>query len=125
MNRYVASVPPCSSPATMSNKFVSSSGERTFIIKYSIIMAATISLGKAKAKRTCLIFPMCIESNTLEKSSNKFVASRFFKEHLLKVDRVSEFVILRIDFFENHFDFSQKFSQFLFRCCWVAKHYKS
>ena len=48
MNRYETKISPCSTPATMSKKSVSPSGERTFsfVFLYSIIMTATVSLGR-------------------------------------------------------------------------------
>ena len=64
----------------MSKPFVSTSGERTFTIVflYSIIMTVTVSLRKPLARSICSIFPLCMESDTLQKSTNNIVASRFF-----------------------------------------------
>ncbi len=41
-------------------------------------MAATVSFGSPGARSICSIFPLCIESNALEKSTNNIVASSFF-----------------------------------------------
>ena len=41
-------------------------------------MAGKASLGKPSASSICSIFPLCMESNPLEKSTNIIVASRFF-----------------------------------------------
>ena len=40
-------------------------------------MAVTVSLGRLYARSICSIFPFCIESNDLEKSTNK-CHPRFF-----------------------------------------------
>ena len=45
---------------------------------YSIIMAASVSLGKPLGSIICSIFPLCMESNALAKSSNIIIASRIF-----------------------------------------------
>ena len=54
-------------------------------------MAVTVSLGKTYAKSICSIFPLCMESNAWEKSTNKCVASKVLYEHL-KFDGLLEFV---------------------------------
>ena len=41
-------------------------------------MAATVSLGRPQASSICSIFPLCMESKALEKSTNNIVASSFF-----------------------------------------------
>ena len=41
-------------------------------------MAATVSFGGLLASRICSIFPLCMESKTLVKSTNNIVASRVF-----------------------------------------------
>ena len=53
-------------------------GERTFtfVFLYSIIMAATVSLGRPWVSSICSIFPLCMESKTLERSTNKAQLSR-------------------------------------------------
>ena len=77
---YGANVSSCSTPATMSKLSVSPSGEEafTFVFLYCIIMAAMVSLGKLYTRSICSIFPQCMESNTLEKSTNNIVASGFY-----------------------------------------------
>ena len=77
---YGANVTQCSKFGTISKQSVSSSGDRTFTIVflYSIIMAATVSFGRASAKSIYSIFPLRMESKALEKSRNYIVASRFF-----------------------------------------------
>ena len=44
-------------------------------------------LGRPLAISICSIFPLCMESNTLENSTNKSVASRFFTQTLSKIQR--------------------------------------
>ena len=66
-------------------------------------MAATVSLGRLLARSICSIFPLCMESNALEKSINNSVASRFLHEHLPIFDELSKFVISWIDFSESRF----------------------
>ena len=61
---------------------------------------ATVSLGRQYASSIFLPFPLCMESNVLEKSTNRFVASRF-----LARTPSSEYVTLCSDFFESHYDF--------------------
>ena len=48
IKRYGANVSPCSTSATMSKYSVSPSGERNFTLMFqkSIIMTATVSLGR-------------------------------------------------------------------------------
>ena len=77
---YGASVSPYSIPATMSKYSVSPSGERTFtlVFLYRIVIAATVSFGRPYASRICSIFPLCMESKALVKSTNSNVACRFF-----------------------------------------------
>ena len=41
-------------------------------------MAATLSLDGPSVSSICSIFPLCLESNVLAKSTNNIVASRFF-----------------------------------------------
>ena len=43
----------------------------TFVFLQSITMAVTVSFGKPKARSICSIFSLCMESNALEKSTNK------------------------------------------------------
>ena len=77
---YEANVSLGSTPATMSKSSVCLSGELTFtfMFLYSIIMAATVFLGRPLASSICSIFPLCMESKALENSINNIVASRFF-----------------------------------------------
>ena len=72
INRYGSNASPCSRPATMTKSSVSPSGERTFtfMFLYSIIM---------QLRSICSIFPLCMESNALEKWTNYIVASRVFE----------------------------------------------
>ena len=49
-----------------------------FVFLYSIIMAATVSLGRLSASSICSIFSLCMESKVLEKLTNNIVDSRFF-----------------------------------------------
>ena len=67
-------------PTTMSKKSLSLSSEwtLTFVLLLSIIMAVTVSLGRTFAISIYSIFPLCMESNILEKSTNKSVSSKFF-----------------------------------------------
>ena len=76
MNRNGAYASPGSASAILSTKSVSLSIEQTFtfVFLYSIIMAATVSLGR----NICSIFLLCMETNALEKSTNNCVAARFF-----------------------------------------------
>ena len=64
----------------MSNKSLSPSNEWifTFVFLFSIIMAATVSLGRPRARSICSIFPLCMALNALDKSTNNSVASRIF-----------------------------------------------
>ena len=59
---------------------VSSSVEQTlcFVSLQHIIIAVTTSLRNHLIISICSIFPLCVESNALKKSSNKSVASTFF-----------------------------------------------
>ena len=58
-----------------------------------LIMAATVSLGRPEARSICLIFPLCIETNGLEKSTNTSVAWRFFLWYLLWFNGSETFVM--------------------------------
>ena len=55
-----------------------SSGEQTivFVFLQSIIIAVTTSLGRPYSGSICSIFPLCVESNAFEKSTNSSVALR-------------------------------------------------
>ena len=44
----------------------------------SIIIAITVSFEKPYTRSSCSIFSLCLKSNTLEKSKNKSVPTRFF-----------------------------------------------
>ena len=110
MNRYRANVFPCRTPATMSKKSLSLYGEQTFtfvvFIKHHNGCNGFFS-SEGNRLKYLLLLPLCMESNTLEKSANKSIASRFFLyKFLLKFDGLSEFVVLWITFSENHFDSS-------------------
>ena len=58
----------------------------TFVFLYILIRAATVSLGRFLAISICSIFPLCMESNALEKSTNNIVAFKFLHEHSLEFD---------------------------------------
>ena len=58
----------------MSKNSVPSSGART--LAFVFIMTVTVSLGRQFARSICSIFPQCIESNALEKYTNKIIVSR-------------------------------------------------
>ena len=45
-------------------------------------MTLTVSLRRLYASNICTIFLLCMESNALEKSTNKSVASKFLHELL-------------------------------------------
>ena len=49
-----------------------------FMFLQSILIALTVSLGRAYVRKLSSIFPLCIKSNALEKSTNNNVASIFF-----------------------------------------------
>ena len=51
-------------------------------------MAATVSFGRPQARSICFIFPLCMESNALEKSTNNIVASTFFFSRTPKIRRI-------------------------------------
>ena len=48
-------------------------------------MAATVSLGRPEASSFYSIFPLCMESKALDKSTNNIVASRFFAHTPLRI----------------------------------------
>ena len=96
---YGASVSPCSTPATMSKYSVSPSGERTFTLVFlkRIVIAVTVSFGRPYASRICSIFPLCMESKALVKSTNSNVACRFFARtpsRILRMVNICEVVDL-------------------------------
>ena len=90
IKRYWANVSPCSTPATMSKWYVSPSVERTFnfLFLYSIIVAATVSLCRPKARSICSIFLLCMASKAFEKSTNNIIASEFFTLGLSRIRRI-------------------------------------
>ena len=100
IKRYGASVFPCSTPATMSKYFVSPSRERTFTLVFllRIVIAATVFfLGRLYASRLCSIFPRCMESKALVKSTNSNVTCRFFARtpsRILRMVNICEVVDL-------------------------------
>ena len=55
-------------------------GNKLLILCFNIVscMAATVSFSRPLASRICSIFPQCMESKALAKSTNSIVASRFF-----------------------------------------------
>ena len=69
---------------------LSRSGKRTFTFEYlfSIIMAATVSLGRPQASNICSIFPLCMELKALAKSTNNIVAPRFFARTTSRIRRI-------------------------------------
>ena len=75
-------------------------------------MVVTVSLGRPYARIICSIFPLCMESNALEKSTNNSVASRVFLRNLLKFDGWSKCVISWINYSENHLVFLKNFLNF-------------
>ena len=75
----------------------------TFVFLYSIIMAVNVSLDRPQASCICSIFPLCMESKALEKSTNNIVASRILHVHLQEFDEESKFVTPWIYFSESHF----------------------
>ena len=78
--KYGANVFPCKTPVAMLKKCVSQSGEKTtaFMVLKSSIIVVTVFLGRPYACSISSIFPVCMESNVLEKSPNDSVALRFF-----------------------------------------------
>ena len=79
------------------------SGERTFTLVFlqRIIIAATVSFGRPYASRICSIFPLCMESKALVKSTEGFLPVC-----LQGFYGCSIFVKLWIYFFGSHFGFS-------------------
>ena len=69
-------------------------------------MAARISLRRPYASFIYSISPLCMESNTLEKSSNKSVASRFFTSAPLMDSQIltipQNFLNFMVDTIEKH-----------------------
>ena len=53
-----------------------------------MIIAVTVSLGRPCTKSNYFIFPLCMESNALEKSTNKCVTSKFFALTLSMIRRI-------------------------------------
>ena len=51
-------------------------------------MVMTVSLGRPYTRSFCSIFPMCMESNALKKSTNEIVASRFFAQTPSKIQQI-------------------------------------
>ena len=71
--------------------------------------------------RAC-IFPLCMETNALEKFTNKSAAWWFFTQTFMirRIVRICD-VVDRFLVFDSFWEFSQ----FLVPCGWVAEHYKS
>ena len=58
-------------------------------------MAASISLSWSKAICICSIFPLCMESKALEKSTNTIVVSRLFARtpsRIRQIDKICDVV---------------------------------
>ena len=75
INRDGANVSPCKTPAAKKPNVALC--EQTIAL-LSIIIVVTVSFRRPYAGSICSIFPLCIKSNALEKSTNKSVALRFF-----------------------------------------------
>ena len=78
---------------------LSPSGERTmaFVFLSSIIMAATFSLGRSLGTSIWSIFPLCMESNTLEKSKNNSISSRSLNLTILRIiERFHQLIYIHI-----------------------------
>ena len=99
IERYGASVSPCSTPATMLKYSVSPSGERTFTLVFllRIVIAETVSFGRPYTSRICSIFPLRMKSKALVKSTNSNDACRFFARtpsRILRINNICEVVDL-------------------------------
>ena len=110
INKYGVNVSHCKTTATMSKKSESPSGERTVAFFFVFVfmkhhLSSDRSLGSPYTRSISSNFPLCMESNALEKSTNNSIASRFFV-HTHSMFRLSESVELRINFSENRSDFS-------------------
>ena len=77
-------------------------------------MAVTVSLGRSYARSICSIFPLYMELNEWEKSTNKGVASRFLAQTPSKFDGLSKSVMFWIGSSENYFDSFKEFHNFWF-----------
>ena len=77
---YGTNLSPRKIPVTMSKKSLSLSGEQTiaFVFLSYIISATTVSLGWLYASSIYFIFPLCMESNSLEKFTNISLVTNFF-----------------------------------------------
>ena len=75
-----------------------------------VCVCVTVSLGRPYARSIYSIFPLCMESNVLEKFKNKIVSARFLYE-LLWFIGLSETVMLWNNFSKNLFD-SKNFLNF-------------
>ena len=64
MNRNCANVSSCKTPVTMTKKSMLPS------VASGIFLAVTFSLERTYSRSICFIFPLCMESNVLEKSTN-------------------------------------------------------
>ena len=51
-------------------------------------MAAPVSFGRPSVRSICSIFPLCMESNTVEKLTNNIVASKFFACTCSRIRRI-------------------------------------
>ena len=89
INKYGANVSPCKTPVTISKKSVSP-GERTiaFVFSKSIIIQVRVYLERLYASSISSIFPLCIELNTLDKSTNGGITSTFFTLSLSMIWRI-------------------------------------
>ena len=74
----------------MLKKSVSPSGKLTiaFMFFYFTITAVAVSLRRLYTNSICSIFPLCIESNALEKSTNCSVVSKCFARIPLMIQRI-------------------------------------
>ncbi len=69
---------------------MSPSGERTFtfVFLYSIIKSVKVSFGRPYTSSICSIFPLCMESKALEKSTNDLVDLSFFVRSPSRIQRI-------------------------------------
>ena len=105
IKRYGANVSHCSTPAKMSKQSVSPSGEQTFVFLYSLIIAAIVSFGRPQASSICSIFPLCMGSKALERSTNNIVASMFFAYTLSRIRWIVKVCDVVDRFFRKPFSF--------------------
>ena len=85
-------------PATMTKYSMSPSGERTFtlVFLWRTVNAATV-FSRPYTRRICSIFPLCMESKALVKSTNNNVTCRIFARtpsRILRMVNICEVVDL-------------------------------